>query len=226
MIDLRLGDFREHLPSLRAAPIAVTITDPPYNVGFKNYDIYRDDLSDEAYIELLRASGAWRTVMIAPPATTMRYVVPALGVPTHTGVWCYNSNIPNQFRLINYFGLKPDYTRERQPYKEDSKKTRAMKAKGYAGARLYEWWADIQIVKNTSREKAHPCPIPLRLAERLVLLCSEPGNLIFDPFMGSGTVAEACVRLGRSFVGCELSATYLAEAQRRVAKAQAAQITR
>lgn len=219
MIDLRVGDFRDHLPALRAMNIKLMLTDPPYNVGFKKYDVYKDALPDTEYVHLLRQAGnvGAASIFILPPATTMRYLVPALGVPTHVGAWCYNSNIPNQFRLINYYFLKPDYTRIRQPYKEDSKKTRAMKAKGYTGARLYEWWADIPIVKNVSREKAHPCPIPLRLAERLVLLCSEPGDLICDPFMGSGTVAAACAKHGRAFVGYELSSAYVATARQRVA---------
>lgn len=221
-MDLRVGDFRDHLPALRALPIKLMLTDPPYNIGFKNYDVYDDCLPDGEYMQLLRqaANTGAASIFIMPPLTAMRYLVPALGTPMHVGAWCYNSNIPNQFRLINYYFIKPDYTRERQPYKEDSKKTRAMKAKGYEGARLYEWWDDIQLVKNVSKEKAHPCPIPLRLAERLVRLCSEPGDLIFDPFMGSGTVAVACARLGRAFVGCELSAAYAAEAERRVAEAQ------
>ena len=47
----------------------------------------------------------------------------------------------------------------------------------------------------------HPYEKPLALIERLVRIYTKPGDLVLDPFMGSGTTAEACKNLGRGFIG-------------------------
>jgi site-specific DNA-methyltransferase (adenine-specific) len=53
----------------------------------------------------------------------------------------------------------------------------------------------------------------------IVTLFSSPGEMILDPFMGSGTTGLACTQMGRSFVGIELDPTYFDVACRRVEKA-------
>jgi DNA modification methylase len=45
---------------------------------------------------------------------------------------------------------------------------------------------------------------------------TEPGDLVVDPFLGSGTTALACLQLGRRFVGCDIDAGAVAIARRRV----------
>ena len=54
------------------------------------------------------------------------------------------------------------------------------------------------------------------LAERCILLGSREGDLVLDPFLGSGTSAVAAARLGRRFVGCELNPEYVEMATRRL----------
>jgi len=49
---------------------------------------------------------------------------------------------------------------------------------------------------------------------------TEPGQIILDPFMGSGTTGVACVQTGRNFIGIEIDADYFAIAERRIAEAQ------
>ena len=55
-----------------------------------------------------------------------------------------------------------------------------------------------------------------------MLLTTDPGDLVLDPFLGSGTTAEVCKQAGRDFTGIELSADYAAKARRRVELARAA----
>jgi DNA modification methylase len=50
---------------------------------------------------------------------------------------------------------------------------------------------------------AHPFEKPLSLMERLVRIYSDPGDTVFDPFMGSGSTIKACINLGRHAIGCE-----------------------
>ena len=56
---------------------------------------------------------------------------------------------------------------------------------------------------------AHFATFPEELVRRCILAGSRTGDVVFDPFMGSGTVAKVATDLGRRFIGCELSAEYL-----------------
>lgn len=56
---------------------------------------------------------------------------------------------------------------------------------------------------------AHFATFPRALVERCILAGSKPGDIIFDPFAGTGTVAEVALSLGRQFIGCEISAKYI-----------------
>lgn len=66
----------------------------------------------------------------------------------------------------------------------------------------------------------HPTQKPVRLLERIIALVTQPGDTIFDPFMGSGTTGVACVQTGRNFIGCEIDPGYFEIAKRRIAEAQ------
>lgn len=64
----------------------------------------------------------------------------------------------------------------------------------------------------------HPAPFPLELPRRLLHLLTFPGDLVLDPFLGSGTVALAAFRAGRRVVGVDRSPAYVASATRRLMK--------
>lgn len=72
-------------------------------------------------------------------------------------------------------------------------------------------WEFMQEMKNI-----HPAPFPVALIERII--GSTNAKIILDPFMGSGTTAVAAKRLGRDFVGIELSPEYVNLAQERIDK--------
>lgn len=202
------GDFRSLIENL---PDGFIVTDPPYNIGFK-YDTYQDNLSDSDYIEMISALRRFKKIAIIQyPEEMQRLIVPALGPPDHTSVWCYNSNTSRRFRLINWYGVIPDYSRIKQPYKNPTdRRVRQLIAEGNTGASLYEWWDDIQIVKNVSPEKGnHPCPVPERLIKRIITLGAEPGEVILDPFAGELTTLKAAKDLGHRAIGIELSKSYI-----------------
>jgi site-specific DNA-methyltransferase (cytosine-N4-specific) len=64
--------------------------------------------------------------------------------------------------------------------------------------------------------EAHFATFPTKLVEPCVLAGSEPGDFVLDPFLGSGTVGLVCCRLGRKFLGVELSEEYASIARRRL----------
>lgn len=62
----------------------------------------------------------------------------------------------------------------------------------------------------------HPAPFPLIMAENLVNCFSQEGNIVYDPFMGSGTTALAAVKLGRHYIGSEISEKYIQMAEEKI----------
>ena len=209
-------DFREGL-KLIDEEIGLIATDPPYNINFK-YDTYSDDLTEDEYIELLCEFQNYPLAIIHYPEETMKYFVPSLGIPDEVVAWCYNSNISRQFRLINFYNCKVDFNKVKQPYKNpNDKRIRKRIENGSKGTRLYDWFNDIQLVKNVSKEKTeHPCQVPVELMERIILLTTNEGDLVVDPFMGSGTTAIACINTNRRFIGFEIDEKYCRIANDRI----------
>jgi site-specific DNA-methyltransferase (adenine-specific) len=75
----------------------------------------------------------------------------------------------------------------------------------------------IPSLKGASKERVgHPAQKPLALIERIVLSSSAPGDLVLDPFLGSGTTAVVCEKHGRNWIGIEASPQYCEMAQRRL----------
>lgn len=62
----------------------------------------------------------------------------------------------------------------------------------------------------------HNAIMPSKLARRVVANFSNEGDLIYDPFMGSGTTAIACIKLGRNYIGSEISPKYCEIAEKRI----------
>lgn len=93
------------------------------------------------------------------------------------------------------------------------------KTKGGVGTNIWRVAGFNSGAKSTNGEKVHPTQKPIELIEKAILDTTEPGAVVLDTFMGSGTTAVACVRTGRSFIGFELDERYHEIAQQRVAEA-------
>lgn len=82
-------------------------------------------------------------------------------------------------------------------------------------------WGDIKQLtykskELVSREMLNTIQKPKKLIERLVLASSSEGDLVFDPFCGSGTVPVVCLELNRRFIGCEIKNEYVEMARKRL----------
>ncbi len=83
------------------------------------------------------------------------------------------------------------------------------------------FWDDISIPYWSMPENTdHPTQKPEKLLAKLILASSKPGDLIFDPFLGSGTTAVVAKKLGRKYCGIELNAQYCCWALARLDKAE------
>jgi DNA modification methylase len=69
----------------------------------------------------------------------------------------------------------------------------------------------------------HPAIFPEKLAEDHIISWSNPGDIVFDPFLGSGTTAKMALLNGRNYIGIDISEEYCEIARRRVEQAQAQQ---
>jgi len=199
------GDFRDYdIPE-----DSIIITDPPYNQGY-HYGEYADSLEDEEYKSLLSSAFIGRkSVIIHYPEETINILPEVTGQKVSQVVsWVYPSNTAKQSRLISWWGCKPDFRKVGQPYKNPNDKRIAKRISEGKTARLYDYW-EINQVKNVSKKNnPHPCPIPYELAERIVLTTTNKGDLICDPFAGSGTILLAAKNNGRNYLGFEIDKTY------------------
>jgi DNA modification methylase len=190
------GDCREVLPLL--GPVSHVITDPPYGIGFSEY-VSHDDKPSE-YDALLRAS-----VDVAERLVTDGWMV-VFQSATLVGRW--QTLFPRDFRVVAYPKTFVQILKVRGP----------VQATDYA---LY-WpvgtpqtprgngrdWCVAETSNMRLRPKGHPCPRPGMEMRHAVSTFSNEGDLILDPFMGSGTTLVAAKRLGRKAIGIERELQY------------------
>lgn len=135
-------------------------------------------------------------------------------------VWTFKHGLTPKRRLseryetILVFSKGPQQTfnanAARMPQLQPGKRAYKGPNKGnLSGHPLGAWpsnvWDDIPPVKAAHAEKTdHPCQFPVDLVKRAILLYTNAGALVCDPFSGSGSTHEGCVRTGRGFVGADL----------------------
>lgn len=198
----------------------IIVTDPPFNIGYK-YNTYHDKMSEEDYREMLCEVFGWvsgPSVCIHYPEQLYQLAIDIGRPPERVVSWVYNTNNRKQHRDIAFFGITPDFKRVLQPYKNpNDKRIKRLIANGSLGTPIYDWW-NINIVKNTSKEKtAHPCQMPLEVMRNIIGILPED-YIIIDPFMGSGTTGVACRQLNRKFIGIELDKEYYEIAYKRISE--------
>lgn len=200
----------------------IFVSDPPFNIGY-HYNSYEDNLDEEEYYECLESIfGEDKCVIIHYPEQLYKFSFQIGKFPEKVISWVYNSNTVKQHRDIAFFGIKPDMTKVRQPYKNPNDKRIQERIKnGSGGGRLYDWW-NINQVKNVSKEKTeHPCQMPIDVMKNIIGIL--PDNcIIIDPFMGSGTTGVAVLEMNnkqnanRDFIGIELDSEYYDIAKERI----------
>ena len=193
----------------------IIVTDPPFNIKY-HYNEYEDDMPEDEYYKWL--SGIFSlapSVVIHYPESLYKLAFKMNRIPDEIVSWVYPSNMNRQHRDIAFFGVLPDFKKVRQPYREDSAKTRRLLAQGTGGAKIYDWW-EVNQVKNVSKEKTgHPCQMPIEVMRRLVGILPDNATII-DPFMGSGTTGVACKMFNKKFVGIEMNDEYFNIAKGRI----------
>lgn len=147
--------------------------------------------------------------------------------------WCNKKQIPAYFDFyVNKHKCKfdilfwtktnplPTYSNK---YLSDTEYCLYFRKGGYCMPKSYEDAKTCYFAPINAKDKklyGHPTCKPLDIVERHIRNSTKEGDLVFDPFMGSGTTGVACKRLQRRFVGCEISPEYFRVAQDRVSKSE------
>ncbi|MEE9273279.1 MAG: DNA methyltransferase [Robiginitomaculum sp.] len=79
----------------------------------------------------------------------------------------------------------------------------------------------LERIKKSDGSKAHPTQKPESLLHRVILSTTNPGDIVVDPFFGTGTTGAVAKKLGRDFIGYERDEEYIVHAKRRIAKIKA-----
>lgn len=109
------------------------------------------------------------------------------------------------------------------PYKEEGnpKDWKSTKSGNYRLTHPSNFWSDITVPFWSMKENtAHPTQKPEKLIAKLILASSNQGDLVLDPFMGSGTTAVVCKKLDRKFIGIEQNPQYVAWSYKRLQMAE------
>ena len=86
------------------------------------------------------------------------------------------------------------------------------------GKQMKDVWMGSLTKRSEKKEGKHPTQKPEYLLERIVLASTEVGQVILDPFCGSGTTGVEAMRLGRKFIGIEVNEEYMEISKRRLEK--------
>jgi DNA modification methylase len=233
----RSSESMEELPD---DCVALMVTSPPYNVG-KEYD---EDLSLEEYLGLLRRVLA-ETYRVLEPGGRVAVNVANLGRRPYLAL---NHRVAGVMEEIGFL-LRGEivwqkaqgaggscawgsWRSARNPTLRDVHEYVVVASKGsFRRLRLGEdtitrrefleattsVWA---IAPASARRIGHPAPFPVELPRRLIELYTFKGDLILDPFIGSGSTAVAAIEAERHFVGYETEKAYLEIAKARIAAAK------
>ena len=244
-----IGDCLEELRKLPAASVDLVFADPPYNLQLER-DLLRpnntkvdgvDDAWDKfnSFGDYDRFSRAWlaecRRVLKPDGAIWVigsYHNIFRLGVALQDlGFWIQNDVIWRKVNpMPNFRGKRFTNAHETLIWAGRDAKARvtfnyeAMKALNDDVQMRSDWLFPIcagpERLKDNAGRKAHPTQKPEALLHRLLLATTNPGDLVLDPFFGTGTTGAVARRLGRGWLGIERDGAYAAAAEKRIARVQ------
>jgi site-specific DNA-methyltransferase (adenine-specific) len=207
------GDCLEVMPTLEAGSVDALISDPPYGMNL------RTDYKD-------RKRGALAVCNnFAPIAGDDKPFDPApfLGFPVVVlfGANYYADRLPVSGAWLVWDKLDGLQSKRDIGFNDNSDCELAWTNRGKAVRIIRHRWMGAMKASEHSARRVHPTQKPVAMMEAIIRYYTREGDLVLDPFMGSGTTGIACLNTGRRFIGIERDAGYFATAQERMAKAAA-----
>ena len=220
--ELLHGDCLELMKDIPDGSIDLVVTDPPYKTTsrgssggtggilkeeinkrgkvFKHNDIEFNEWLPELY-RVLKDTGHAYIMSNNKNLKNMLMEIENVGFNIYkTLIWAKNSPITNMYYMDSH------------EYIIFCRKGKAKRINNCGTKSVFN--------VDNPRNKVHPTEKPVELMEVLVTNSSQEGELVFDPFMGSGTTGVACINTNRNFIGIELDEHYFNIAKERIEKAK------
>lgn len=245
---VRNMDGLEGIAGLPDGSIDLVIADPPYSLG-KDYGNDSDRKTKPEFLAWMECWSKLTISKLKPTGnlyvfTTWRYspeifvflkkhlimlneIIWDRKVPSMGGTTRKYSSVHD---TIGFFAKTNKYYFDldaiRIPYDPETKKARSRSI--FVGKKWLEVgynpkdvWSVSRLHRIHSEREDHPTQKPLEIVERMVRASCPPGGVVLDPFAGSGTTVEACIRNGRHYIAFELNPQYYEIILRRAKRAQA-----
>ncbi len=225
------GDCLDLMPQLPSGSVDLIFADPPFNLG-KMYGDHYDDATGEA--EYLSWSKDWIEAgceLLSPGGAFFLYNIPRwniqngkvltdlgmsfrhwIAIDIKLGLPIQGRLYPAHYSLLYFTKGKPrTFTRPRVPV--EVCRHCGGDVKDYGGHRdklnpeglnLSDVWHDIPPVRHRKTKNRSANELSERLLERVLTIGSQEGDMVFDPFGGSGTTYAVAEKMHRSWVGVEL----------------------
>jgi len=241
------GDCIEEMRKLPEGSVDLIFADPPYNLQLKS-DLHRPDNSKvdavddawdqfsgfDAYDRFTRNWLAAAKRVLKPDGAIWvigsYHNVFRLGAELQNqGYWILNDVIWRKSNpMPNFRGKRLTNAHETMIWASRSEGARytfnyeALKALNEGIQMRSDWVLPIctghERLKDDNGDKAHPTQKPMALLHRVLIGTTRPGDVVLDPFFGTGTTGAVAKMLGRDFIGIEREAAYRGAAERRLAK--------
>jgi DNA modification methylase len=227
----------ENMKELPNNSVHLMITSPPYNVS-KEYD---KDLSLKEYLQLLEnafketyrvlVNGGRACINVAnlgrKPYIPLSDYISKMMIDVGFNmrgeiIWNKAASASPSTAWGSWQSAANPILRDIHEYilvfsKGDYKRERGKKENSITKEQFMEWTKSIWTMNaESARRIGHPAPFPEELPYRLIQLYSFKGDIILDPFMGSGTTGLSAIKSERKFVGYDISQEYIDLAEKRL----------
>jgi DNA modification methylase len=238
---IHCGDCIEMLNKVQEPFADLIFADPPFNIGYK-YDVYEDRKAYEEYYQwthdwmdvcarkALKPAGSFWIAIGDEYAAEVRIIGRKLGLNLRNWViWHYTFGQCTQMKFARSHAHLFYFTKETDPKKitfnDMAVRMPSARQTTYADRRANpkgkvpdDVWSFSRVCGTfCERVEWHPCQMPERVLERIVKVSSNPDDVVLDPFSGSGTTLAVAARLGRRYVGFDISESYVKNATQRIA---------
>ena len=220
-------DCLETLARMEDNSIDLIVTSPPYNKNFYatskkdgnwhnviNYENYNDSIEPKEYENWQRKIIS-ECLRVLKPSGSLFYnhkdILVGGGIVCHSYVYDFNVHQQIIWDRSNSPMIGERYFLPITEYiywiVKDKKQFFFDKSKSAFKSTIWRMNVD---------NNPHPAPFPYIMAANIINCCSKEGDIVYDPFMGSGTTALASVKLGRHYIGSEISENYISMANEKI----------
>lgn len=231
-------DCKDLLATIPSGTVDLAFADPPFNLGKEYSSKINDELASHEYLEWCEEWLAEMVRVLKPGGALMLWNLPKWNLPL--GAFLGNHLTfrhwiavdikyalpvkgrlyPSHYSLLYFIkGSKPAiFHPDRIPIAccrhcgGEIKDYGGYKSKmNPSGVNIADVWTDISPVRHTKYKKREANALPLKLMDRIISMCTDPGSLILDPFGGSGTTFVAAELTGRRWIGSELDCSTIVQ---------------